>query len=150
MKVCFHWQWGWMVAISISALTYIDICMNTPMCCLGYCPICRCLPSELTSDCQFYWDIDILSFFFNHVSLKNQIYKKEIQQAKIYSATKQVKTVTKLPVTAVYVFLLFTDCRLLLSLWADGNWWHIDMHSCESIINDVYTVISTFIFNTIQ
>lgn len=110
-----------MVAISISDLTYIDICMNTPMSCSGYCPICRCLPSELTSDCpnavQFYWDIDILSFFFfNHVSLKNQIYKKEIQQAKIYSATKQVKTVTKLPVTAVYVFLLFTDCRLLLNI----------------------------------
>lgn len=39
-----------------------------------------------------------------------------MQQAKIYSATKQVKTVTKLPVTAVYVFLLFTDCRLLLNI----------------------------------
>lgn len=93
---------------------------------------------------QFYWDIGSI-LFFNHVSLTNQIYKKEIRQAKIYSATKQGKTVTKLSVTAANVLLLFTDCRLLLNIWADGNWWHIDMHSCESIINDVYPVISTFI-----
>lgn len=64
---------------------------------------------------QFYWDIGSI-LFFNHVSLTNQIYKKEIQQAKIYSATKQGKTVTKLSVTAAYVLLLFTDCRLLLNI----------------------------------
>jgi len=34
---------------------------------------------------------------------------------------------------------------ILLDNRAAGNWRHENMHSCESIINDVYTVISTFI-----
>ena len=34
---------------------------------------------------------------------------------------------------------------ILLDNRAAGSWWNEDMHSCESIINDVYTVISTFI-----
>jgi hypothetical protein len=38
----------------------------------------------------------------------------------------------------------------LLNNQASGNWQHVDMHSCESIINDVYTVISTFILTPVS